>query len=70
MRWRTTLTILLGTGWLVFILVYAAFWSGDFSLFQNIVIFFASIIIVMGGLAAIWASWGMRFAGGNWDHWR
>ena len=70
MRWRTSLTILLGTGWLVFILLYAAFLAGNFSLFQNIVIFFASIIIVMGGLAAIWASWGMRFAGGNWEHWR
>lgn len=70
MRWRTSLTILLGTGWLVFILLYAAFLAGNFNLFQNIVIFFASIIIVMGGLAAIWASWGMRFAGGNWEHWR
>lgn len=70
MRWRTSLTILLGTGWLVFILLYAAFWSGGFSLFQNLVIFFASIIVVLGGLAAIWASWGMRFAGGNWEHWR
>ncbi len=70
MRWRTTLTILLGTAWLVFILLYAAFWSGGLSLFQNIVIFFASIVVVLGCLAAIWASWGMRFAGSNWEHWR
>ncbi len=70
MRWRVSATILLGTAWLVFILVYAAFWSGPYSLFQNIVIFFASIIVLLGGIAAAWASWGMRFAGMNWEHWR
>lgn len=70
MRWRISATILIGTAWLVFILLYAAFWSRPFDLFQNIVIFFASIVVALGLLAAVWASWGMRFAGGgNWDHW-
>ncbi len=70
MRWRVSATILLITAWLVFILLYAAFWSGPFSLFQNIVIFFASLIVLFGCIAAAWASWGMRFTGMNWEHWR
>lgn len=70
MRWRVSVTIILLTGWLVFILLYAAFWAAPFSLFQNIVIFFASLIVVFGGVAAVWASWGMRFADRGWEHWR
>ena len=47
MRWRVSVTILLGTAWLVFILLFAAFWSGPpLSLFQDIVIFFASLIVL------------------------
>jgi hypothetical protein len=30
-------SILLGIGWLVFILLYALYWSKGFSLFQNII---------------------------------
>ncbi len=70
MRWRVSTTIVLGTAWLVFILLYAAFWARGYDLFQNLVIFFASLIVLLGGLGAIWASWGMRFAGTNWEHWR
>ena len=71
MRWRTSATILLATAWLLFILLFAAFWSGPpMTLFQDIVIFFASIVVLLGAMAAVWASWGMRFAGSNWEHWR
>lgn len=70
MRWRVSATIILGTAWLVFILLFAGFWASHFDLFQNIMIFFASIIVLLGLIAAFWASWGMRFAGTNWDHWR
>ncbi len=70
MRWRVSVTIVLGTAWLVFILLFAGFWAKNFDLFQNIMIFFASIIVLLGVIAAVWASWGMRFAGGgNWDRW-
>ncbi len=70
MRWRVSVTIVLGTAWLVFILLFAGFWAKNFDLFQNIMIFFASIIVLLGVIAAVWASWGMRFAGGGgWDRW-
>lgn len=71
MRWRVSVTILLLTAWLVFILLFAAFWARPpLDLFQEIVVFFVSLIVVFGGIAAVWASWGMRFADRGWEHWR
>lgn len=69
MRWRVSVTILLGAAWLVFILLFAAFWSIPYTFFQNLVIVFVSLVILLAGIAALWASWGMRFAGG-WNQWR
>lgn len=72
MQWRVSATILMITGWLVFILVYAFIWSTQFhfDIFQNVVLFIASLIALGGVIAALWAGWGMRFAGSNWEHWR
>jgi len=70
MQWRVSATILMITAWLVFILIYAFVWSGPYSLFQNVVIFIASLIALFGLIAALWAGWGMRYAGGGWEHWR
>lgn len=71
MRWRASVTILLGTAWLVFILLFAAFWAGPpLNLFQDLVVFFASLIVLFGCIAALWAAWGMRWAGMGSDHWR
>ena len=70
MRWRASVSILMITAWIVFVLLLAAFWFVSFSLFQNIVIFFASLIVLIGLLGALWAAWGMRFAGAGWEHWR
>ena len=61
MRMRVGMSIVLGIGWLIFILLYAGFWSGDFSLFQSIVILIVSFLVLGGVLGAMWASWGMRF---------
>ena len=60
--WRTAASIVIVFGWLVFILLFAAFWAYQFSLFQNIMIFFASIVAALGILGAMWASYGLRFA--------
>lgn len=45
-----------------FVLLYAAFWSGPYSLFQSIVIVLVSFILLAGIMGAMWAFWGMRFA--------
>ena len=62
MRWRVAAWILVGVGWISFVLLYAAFWSGPYSLFQSIVIVLVSFILLAGIMGAMWASWGMRFA--------
>jgi len=59
---RVAASILLGVGWLSFVLLYAAFWSGGYSLFQSIVIVLVSLLVLAGVLGAMWATWGMRFA--------
>ena len=68
MQWRVGATILLITGWLVFILIFAFF--TNYSLFQGVVVFIASLIALFGLIAATWATWGMRFAGWDREHWR
>lgn len=68
MQWRVGATILFITAWLVFILIFAFFTS--YNLFQNVVVFIASLITLFGLIAAVWASWGMRFAGWEHQHWR
>lgn len=66
LRWRIIVTTLIGTGWLVFVLLYAGFWSQGFSLFQNLVIFFASLIAALGIISALWVSYGFRFGRRRW----
>jgi hypothetical protein len=51
----------------VFILLFAGFWSAGLTLFQDIVIFFASVVVAIGILATLWVGWGMRW-GGQWGH--
>ena len=61
MRWRAIASIIIVFGWVLFILLFAGFWADKFTLFQNIVIFFASVIAAIGLLAVMWAAWGMRW---------
>ncbi len=62
LRLRVAASILGFVTWLSFVLLYAAFWAGGYTLFQSIVIVLVSLLILAGVLGAMWASWGMRFA--------
>ena len=57
-------SIVMAFGWVTFILLFAGFWAERFTLFQNLVIFFASIVVSIGVLAIMWAGWGIR-----WSEW-
>ena len=63
-RWRIYASIALPAIWIVLMLLYAGFWSGGFTLFQSLVIFFASLIAVLVIVALMWVSIGLRFARG------
>ena len=59
-HWRISLSIIMGVGWLVFLILWLFFYADRYSIYQNIAILIASILIVGGILGAAWAPWGMR----------
>lgn len=67
MRWRVGVSILVGVGWISFVLLYAAFWAGPYTLLQSVVIILVSFLVLAGIMGAMWASWGMRFARRGWQ---
>ncbi|MCL5067363.1 MAG: hypothetical protein M1368_03300 [Thaumarchaeota archaeon] len=44
-------------GWLVFILLYALYWSEGFNLFQNIIVTVVSLAIMGMLIGAMWLIW-------------
>ena len=61
MRWRVSFSIVVGVGWLVFLILWLAFYASDFDVYQNIAIFLASLLIIGAALGAAWAPWGMKY---------
>ena len=59
--WRVSLSIIVFFGWLVFLIIWLFFYAVDFTIYQNIAIVLASILVVMGTLGASWASWGLKY---------
>jgi len=54
------LTMVAVIAWLVFILFYALFWSGNYNLFQNIVVTVVTLGITGVVIALGWVIWGFR----------
>jgi hypothetical protein len=54
--------------WLVFILIFALYWSGAFDLFQNIVVFIVSLCITGIVIGLMWIIWG-RNKIQMWNQW-
>jgi hypothetical protein len=59
--WRVSLSIIVGVGWLVFLILWLTFYAAAFTLLENIVIVLVSLLIVGAILGASWASWGIRY---------
>jgi len=55
--WRVTLSIIVGAGWLIFLLLWLLFYGTDYSGYQNVSIFFLSILIIAIILGLSWVSW-------------
>lgn len=58
--WRVAVSIGVVLGWMIFLLLYAAFRSSGFTLFQNIVIVLVSFIGGIAVLPVVWASYRLR----------
>jgi hypothetical protein len=48
--------------WLVFILLFALYWSTGFNLFQDVIVTIVSLLVMGLLVGLMWVVWGMRFA--------
>jgi len=60
MGWKPSLSVIIGVGWLIFLLVFWAFYSGEYSTGQNIAITLLATIGAFLLLGGMWAIWGLK----------
>jgi hypothetical protein len=60
-RGRTAVSIIAGIGWLIFLIIWLFFYASNYTLLQNIAIFFVSVLVVGGINAIAWTPWGKKF---------
>jgi len=53
-------TVMLGAGWLAFIVLFLAFFAGDMDFWQKVAVFIASGAIVGGLIAVMWIRWALK----------
>jgi hypothetical protein len=52
-------TVIVGVGWLAFILLFLAFYAGSFNFWQDLAVFIVSVIVACGIVAAMWIRWAL-----------
>ena len=57
---RVAGTIVALFGWLAFVVLYLAFFAGEFDAWQKLAIFIASGAIVIAIVAVIWVKWALK----------
>jgi hypothetical protein len=60
MGWRVSLSILVGVGWLVFVVLWLFFYARNYVWEQNVAIFLLSLLLLIGILGAPWAYWAYK----------
>jgi hypothetical protein len=51
---RISATVVAGVSWLVFVVLYLAFFANSFDFWQKLAVFIASGAIVIGAIVIIW----------------
>jgi membrane protease YdiL (CAAX protease family) len=59
---RAAVSIVVGIAWLVFLVIFFAFYADRFSVYQNLAIFIASILVVGAIMIPMWVYWGIKVA--------
>lgn len=59
--WRISLTIIVFFALIVFLVIWLFFYADAFTLYQNIAVVLASILIFIGVMGASWAFWGIKY---------
>jgi hypothetical protein len=57
---RVAGTLIVGVCWLAFILLFLAFYAGNFNFWQDLAIFIVSIIVAIGVVAVLWIRWVLK----------
>lgn len=60
--WRVAVSVVSVFALVSFLLLYLAFWAGQYSGLQSAVVVIVAILIFIAANGAAWASWGTRFA--------
>jgi hypothetical protein len=58
--WRVSLSILVGVGWLVFLVLWLFFYAKDYAWEKNVAIFLLSLLLLIGVLGVPWAYWAYK----------
>jgi len=59
-RWGVSLSIIGAVGWLIFIIVWLAFYASEYPWEKNFAIFLLSLLVVGIVLGTPWSIWGMK----------
>jgi membrane protein YdbS with pleckstrin-like domain len=60
--WRVSVTIVISLGWLAFVILWFAFLSSGWPLYQSIAIVLISVLIFVLILSLMWVPWGLKHA--------
>jgi len=60
LAWRISLSILVGVGWLVFLLLWIIFYAPSYPWEKNIAVFLLSLLILIGIVGVPWAYWAYK----------
>ena len=59
--WRSTFSIIVGVGWLIFLILWLAFYASNMTYWeQNFAIILASVLVAFTLLGGVWAAWGLK----------
>ncbi len=58
--WRVSLSIIIGVLWLIFLIIWLAFYAGNYSFNKNIAFILISILVLIIVLGVPWAIWGLK----------
>ncbi len=56
---RISLSVIIGLGWLVFLIAWLFFYAGDYSIYQNIGILFVSLLLAGALTSVVWVTMGL-----------
>jgi len=59
---KIAVSIAVGVGWLIFLVVFLFFYASNFNIYQNLAIFILSILVVCVILGPMWAYWAIKNA--------